>query len=165
MCIQLPEIANLPLQPLEIPGGWRVITNHFYQLDPDDDLTGREILHIAPNSITDPWDDVLYYYFDHSSLWFAVRNDNRFQFDVEWAPMGKRDGRFVIQQYHASPITFSHPPKRTLKQKRDDIQITYDLNAPVTLPDNPQRIFESRKREETASTLNKWLAECSRDWS
>ena len=161
---RLPEIANLPLQPLEVPGGWNVIINHFYQLDPDDDLSGRQILHFD-QAVVDPWDDVLYYYFDHSSLWRAKRNDNRCQFEVEWSPMGQRDGRFIILQHHSLPIAFSNPPKGTLKQRRDETQITYDLNPPVTWSETPERTFESRDRNQIALKLNEWLAECSRDWS
>ncbi len=59
-------------------------------------------------------------------------------------------------------ITFSHPPKRILKQKRDDIAITYYLDSPVTWSDNPERVFKSRNRKQIAAKLNEWLAECSR---
>lgn len=160
----LPEIANLPLQTLQVPGGWRVIINHFYEIDPDDDLAGRQILHLDPARIIDPWDDVLLYYFDHSSLWYATRNDGRYYLDLEWSPMGQRDGHFIIRQYHAQPIMFSHPPKRTLKQKRDNIEISYELTPPVIWPDSSERVFESRDRKQIVSTLNQWLCECSRSW-
>lgn len=157
----LPIIANMPLQPLEVPGGWRVITNHFYQLDPDDDLVGREILHIEPSSITDPWDDVLYYYFDHSYLWRAIRSDNRYMICLEWTMMGARDGQYVINEYRGSPIRFAKEPPRTLSRKHEDIEILYEIDAPIIFSDEPERTFESRDRHQIVLTLNRWLAECS----
>lgn len=157
----LPQIADLPLQPLQVPGGWRITINQFYALDPDETLVGRQLLHIAPDSVRDPWDDVVSYYFDKSWLWLATRADNRYQLGVEWAPMGDRDGEFMIQQFGSEPIRFAHPPPRTIQRKRDDISITYDLNDPVTWAREPQRSFESRDREKIAQTLNRWLAECS----
>ena len=51
---QLPETADLPFRPLQLPGGRNVIINHIYQLDPDDDLVGRRILCCDPTTIIDP---------------------------------------------------------------------------------------------------------------
>lgn len=164
MLRHLPEIVGLPFQPLQIPGGWIVMLNHFYQLDPDDDLADRNILHLPQNSLVDPWNDVLCHYFDYSSLWFARRLDHRYQITLDWIPMGQRDGHFTVQQYQGTPIHFTHPPDRTLKQQYGNIQITYDLNNPVIWADEPQRTFESRDRELIAATLNQWLVEASGDW-
>ena len=162
--INLPEISNLELQKLQVPGGWSVTINRFYALDPDEDLAGRQLSHIDPATVNDPWDDVLLTYFDSSCLWLAIRGDNRFQISLEWAPMGDRDGRYWFQQHSATAVKFSHPPARRLTRKRDDIVVTYKLDAPVTWADEPDRTLESRDRQLVASTLNLWLDECSRIW-
>lgn len=160
----LPSIENLLLQPIRVPGGWDIIINLFYELDPDDDLAGRTILNLGKDSITDPWDDVLYDYFDHSCLWWAKRKDNRYQIAVEWSPMGCRDGRFVVTQGQASPIRFTHPPPKTLTKKRDDIEVSYHLDNPVTWSNCAGRVFESRDRQHVVAILNQWLADCSSSW-
>jgi hypothetical protein len=157
----LPEIADLPLVPLKIPGGWRVEINLLYQLDPDDNLAGRKLLHIDPDSITDPWGDVLHYYFDHSWLWLAVRDDQCFTLSVEWVPIGRRDGRFIIQQFRGEPMRFAQTPPQSLKRNHDGIQLRYALVSPIISSDRPERTFETRCIEEVASTLNQWLPECA----
>jgi hypothetical protein len=156
-----PTIANLPLQSLQVPVGWSVTFNHFYQLDPDDDLVGRKILHLESDSITDPWEDVLYYYFDVSYLWQAIRRDKSHLICLEWSIMGDRDGHFVLQQFDGSPVHFDQPPPQTLTKEHEKKQITYELDEPTTFPDEPVRIFESRDRPQVVDVLNQWLDECS----
>jgi len=74
----IADIVGLHLQPIAFPAGWRLLRNHFYAIDPDDDLSGRELKFRSADTsvISDPWSDVVCQYFHCSYHWIAMRNDN-----------------------------------------------------------------------------------------
>ena len=148
----LPEIKELPLQPLRIASGWTVTRNLFYELDPDDDLSGREILHLN-RKIKDPWKDVLFYYFDRDLLW-ATRNHGKKLIDLTWLPPGDRNGRFVLTVQHGVEDYPETWPNRSMQVKHKGEWVLYELVTQTHYPDEGT-VYETRSRAEIVELLNR----------
>ncbi len=147
------------MQPLRIPADWALRWNNFYEIDPDATI---ETLGFEPQisePIGDLWDDFLFLYFSSSYLWWATRKDNLVSIAVEWAPIGDRNGEFVLSLGRSQSLKFPQQPKRTIKRKWCDAKISYNLNPPVISTGEFERVFCSRDRLEIVKVLESWLLE------
>ncbi|MEL6897300.1 MAG: hypothetical protein AAFP90_14455 [Planctomycetota bacterium] len=159
------EIAGLHLQPIAIPVGWMILRNSFFSIDPDEDLSNHELVFHPgqPTQITDPWDDVVWQYFDCSYHWIAMRTDNLREITLDY-PMGVRDEEFRLREYHHQPVKFDQTPKQRIKRNFEDTKLIYELQPPIEEADrdefdNPDREFCSKKRLEVVAVLEQWLVD------
>lgn len=146
--IYLPAIKDLSLQPLRIASGWMITRNLFYALDPDEDLHDREILHLD-RDIEDPWEDVLFYYFDRDLLW-ATHHNGRKLIDLAWMPQGDRNGRFVLSVKNGT----SNLPDDMIELQHDRHKLRYQLMPDMDYSETVA-VYESRSRLEIAERLDR----------
>ncbi len=131
------------LHPLEIPGGWMVAKNHFYNINPDEVRKG----------------DRLGFPFIEDIL--QLSNDSlRMTLDLGWYPDGDPNGSFRLSliQWDAPP-RHNAMPKTSITSKRNGIEYTYKLQ-PIFLGDawsRPLMEFSSRDATEVVRRINETL--------
>lgn len=152
-----PEIVNLRLQSIRIPGGWCVEINHFYELDPDEDLGQRQVQLPPDAQVNDVWDDVLRGYFDHSYLWTAVRVDRQRTASIEWTPMGAKNGSFELTFAAYAIKHLTTTPPSSVSRQHEGEKLHYALVPEIELATEKVRKASTRNRLEIVTTLEEWL--------
>lgn len=102
---------KIRLRSLQIPGGWLVVFNHFYDVEPSEARNG-DLLDFPF------YQDILY-----------MQNDSRrMGLDLGWYPDSDPDGAYTLQliQWSAPPM-HHEMPKPSIRVKRNEIEYTYDL--------------------------------------
>ncbi len=132
------------LHPLQIPGGWTVVQNHFYDITPSDALDG--------DRLDFPFvEDILQLTNDHL----------RMTLDLGWYPHGDPSGnyRLLLIQWDQPP-EHSEMPKKTIRVKRSGIEYSYTLQPFLTGDawSNPLVDVSSRDPNEIAANINSTLA-------
>ena len=132
------------LHSLQIPGGWKVVQNHFYDITPVDALDG--------DRLDFPFiEDILQLTNDHL----------RMTLDLGWYPNGDPSGyyRLLLIQWKKPPAN-GDMPKRTIRINRSGIEYLYTLQPLVTGDAwlHPLVEVSSRDKNEIADHINNTLA-------
>lgn len=134
----------MQLHSLQIPAGWMVDQNHFYDVSPAEALAGDRLKFPFVQ-------DILH-----------MRNDyRRLALDLGWYPEGDPDGMFrlVLIQWDKPP-QHSDMPKRSITMKRGGLEYTYELQ-PLRVGDpwsHPLVDFSSRDQTDIVAKINETLA-------
>ncbi|MCA9071849.1 MAG: hypothetical protein KDA84_23135 [Planctomycetaceae bacterium] len=132
---------------LQIPAGWMVRQNHFYDITPAEALDG----------------DWLGFPFSQDIL--QLHNDHlRMLLDLGWYPDGDPDGHFrlILIQWDAPP-NHSAMPKQTITEVRNGIEYTYVLQ-PLLVGDpwsHPLVDVSSKDPYEIVTQINDTLAKAA----
>lgn len=174
-----PRLQRIPLQPLVIPTGWTVTWNAFYAVDPDssiEDLKSQGSLSpdiinkLLPESQPhapqphasqpiDVWTEVVSPLFSESCLWRGHRNDYACEISLEWAPQGDKDGYYWLTEGRSRSIVFAKKNKKRIRRSVENIELCYELEAPVDWIPGFYRELKSRSRTDIVDALNQWLSE------
>ncbi len=132
------------LHPLQIPGGWMVAQNHFYDITPADVLDG--------DRLDFPFvEDILQLSNEHL----------RMTLDLGWYPDGDPSGcyRLLLIQWDTPP-QHNDMPKNSITTKRNGIEYTCTLQ-PLLVGDawsDPLIDFSSKDAREIVVQINDTLA-------
>ncbi len=131
--------------PLQIPGGWIVAQNHFFDITP-------EAAMLESGRLDFPFvEDIL-----------QLTNDyRRMALDLGWYPDGDPNGhyRLVLIQWDAPP-KHNDMPKQSIATERNGIEYTYQLQ-PLLVGDawsKPLVDFSSRDQGVIVTRINDTLA-------
>ena len=132
--------------PLQIPSGWMVAQNHFYDVTPVDALLD---------------DGRLDFPFVEDML--QLRNDHlRMTLDLGWYPDGDPTGNFrlLLIQWDAPP-NHDAIPKRTITTERNGVKYTYALQPTLSGDSwsHPLVEISSADQSEIVAHINDILAE------
>lgn len=129
---------------LQIPGGWLVAQNHFYNVSPAESVIG--------DRLDFPFvEDILQLHNNHL----------RMTLDLGWYPDGDPNGSFrlLLVQWDAPPA-HHEMPKRSIIKKRNGLEYTYALQ-PLLVGDAwsyPLVDISSQDPNEIVAQINETLA-------
>jgi hypothetical protein len=120
------------LQPLRVPGGWRVGWNTLHEVDPTAENVGRG-------------------FFGGSSLFAAVNEGLRLSLDLEWRPEGDPDGEYRLTVVYA-------PWLRTANgRRRKDVPLDFGASRVVHEFRTRDRAELLRELEAALITRSQWI--------
>lgn len=132
----------MKLVPLQVPLGWEVKWNHFY------DVTIEEKL-----------DDGLLGYPFYEDILYMLNEPWMIAIDLGWCPDGAPDGAYSLQLLMMKVAQTIHPPiKKAINRKIGDINVRYKLVEEVEVNwGKPIDTFNSRNIIEVQNKLNEFL--------
>jgi hypothetical protein len=120
------ELQEIPLQPLQIPTGWNIVCNQFFDIEPGEDV----YINGLPDG--DAWELFL------QDMLLIHDNNKQLHLDLGWQPEADPSGKYILTLVRNED--WSHPIAMFESLSKNDIVDKINLWLHVTLVNDVSEI-------------------------